>query len=189
MKTIPTPPPVTQDELDVWARALKRGAGSHADVARMLRMSPVTWSQWRGRDEHEYEWWWRDVFAACVARLRVMHQSAMAAARQGSTAWVHARYVITTMDKIVERELRPEWFEAITPPSITTPAIGTAVAFLREELGEGAVLARVLRKRAERRGIAPVTLARASERMGVLKRRRGFGKEQVVTWELPPDDD
>lgn len=189
LKTTPALPPVTQHEFDVWAEALRRGAGTHAEVARLLSIPPVTWARRRLREEGEYEWWWRDVFNACSMRIRHALHGEMIAARKDSARYNRARERIRRMDKHLDEHLRPEWLDAVQPPLMLSSALAQAKTFLQEQLARGPVLARVVHKRAKDRGIAQVTLARMRARMGIISRQRGFGKDKVVTWELPPDAD
>jgi phage terminase large subunit-like protein len=69
--------------------------------------------------------------------------------------------------------------------------LGDAVAWLEDVLSEGEEPTATVAKAATRAGIRPRTLRRASERLRVVKRKRGQpGGEQYWAWALPePDPD
>lgn len=181
-------PPVTAEEYDVWVTALRMGVGSQANVARILGVTQQTLIR-RHQREGDHEWWWRDVFHACIAAVEEMHRAEMIAARQGSRRYMNARRHLRSMRRHLDN-LPPSAFDAVKPPLMLTPAQAEARAFLHEVLsGQGRVNVQVIRAKATARGIAPITLARVSARMGVIKRQKGFGADKKTTWELPPDDD
>jgi hypothetical protein len=64
--------------------------------------------------------------------------------------------------------------------------IDDAIAFLRDELGQGRnVVAGAVQKKARSAGISPRTLARAKARLGVKSEKHGWGDAGVWTWSLP----
>src|SRR5262249_46001037 len=60
-----------------------------------------------------------------------------------------------------------------------------AIEFLTELLAAGRQPAKEVQEVAKDHMIAPITLRRARERMGVLIQREGFGKDGVSYWSLP----
>ena len=65
-------------------------------------------------------------------------------------------------------------------------AVSEAVAFLREELANGAVEAKLVQAEAGRVGITNITLRRAREKLKIKPRKAGFNGPWQ--WELPEDD-
>jgi hypothetical protein len=66
--------------------------------------------------------------------------------------------------------------------------IDTAVAWLGTELANGERMAAVVEAKARSRGIAPRTLDRARQRLGVTSRRVGFGRNAKYIMALPVVD-
>ncbi|MEO8286527.1 MAG: AAA family ATPase [Chloroflexota bacterium] len=74
---------------------------------------------------------------------------------------------------------------AVPADSDDRSAIGEASAFLRNALQDGAQLAQHILTAGQNAGIAEKTLRRATTKMGIVKRREGFGPEGQWLWQLP----
>lgn len=181
------PPPITHDEMHVWLDALKRGTGSYAAVARLLLVNVATVQRWRDDDQREWPWWYRNVLDGCVAVVSVRLRGELSRRRKGSHDWNAANAAHKRMMHTLDT-LPPRAFDLILKASVMSPNLGTAIDFLEKALAKRPVRLSILRRRAEAEGIAPTTLHRASQKLGVVKRQSGFGAEKVVTWELPDDD-
>lgn len=182
---ITVPPSCTAEEVNIWLTGLRMGCGSDAEIARMLKVTPVTLSRWKSSDE-DREWWWRDVFNALATRIGTELRTEVVKARAGSQRFNDAKRSLKNMMARLD-QLPHDAFDAITPPMALSPAMAAARALLTTELADGPMDQRTLHRKAERAGISPITLHRASARMGVIKRQKGFGSEKRVKWELPPD--
>lgn len=182
---IALPLPCSAEEVNIWLTGLRIGCGSDAEIARMLKITPVTLSRWKASDESR-EWWWRDVFNALATRITTELRTEIVKARAGSQRANDAKRSLKNMMARLD-QLPPESFDAITPPQTLSPAMAAARAFLMTELGDGQMDQKTLHRKAERAGISAVSLHRASAQMGVIKRQKGFGAEKRVKWELPPD--
>lgn len=184
---ISTPVDVTHEELTIWLNALFIGAGSWAEVSRVLRVSTVTLHKWRGDEERRWEWWWRDVMQSAVTHITTTLRTETLRARQHSERWNTARRRMRGMNATLER-LPYDAFDAITPPPALTPTTAHARAFIVERLkGKGAVDVKRIHAAAAREGISRMALSRAVNRMNVVRRMRGNGEERVVTWEMIDD--
>lgn len=62
-----------------------------------------------------------------------------------------------------------------------------AEAFLKDVLDEGPMEVRKVETMAEKRSISRRTLQRVADAIGIVKSRKGFGKNAVSLWELPDD--
>jgi len=183
---ITTPIDVTHAEAMTWVDALKRGAGSYAEVARVLHMTPVTLQRWRDDDTRTWPWWWRDTFNAAVGLVDLTLRSHMMKLRRGCYEYVALSAARKRMFSTLDR-LPPRAYDTIMPTLALSPNTAAAIAFLQETLDKGPKRVGIIRRRAEAQGIAAITLARASQKLGVVKRQVGFGVEKVVTWEMPDD--
>lgn len=184
---IAVPPPCDPEEVAIWFSALKLGCGTDAELARMLGVTPITFSRWKTSEEPR-AWWWRDVFNAMATRIETELRTEIVKARKGSQRQLSAKRCLKNMMTRLD-ELPPEAFDAVTPPMAMSPATAAAKVFLTEELAEGPVDAKKLHRKAEREGVSPITLHRVSVRMGIIKRQKGFGADKTVKWEMPEDLD
>lgn len=64
-----------------------------------------------------------------------------------------------------------------------------AGSFLKEILGDGPMEIRKIEMMAERRSISKRTLQRSAEALGIVRSKKGFGKNSTSWWELPEADD
>ena len=183
-----TPVDVSHDEMMTWMEAVKRGAGSYAGVARLLQVNAVTLQRWRDDTTKTWPWFYRDVMNGCVGVCAARLRGELSTRRKGSHDWNKARQRLRSMMRTLDT-LPPRVFDMIAPTQGDSVAIGAARRFLEDILDKGPKRVGVIRKRAEHEGIAPITLARASQRMGIVKKQKGFGAEKVVTWEMPDDDE
>lgn len=186
--TVSTPPDVAHDEMMIWTEALKRGAGSYASVARLLQVSPVTLQRWRDDKQRTWPWYYRDIMHGCVGVCAARLRGELSQRRKGSHDWNATRMALRRMMKTLDT-LPPRAFDMIAPMQGDQGALGVAIAFLQEQLDKGPKRVGIIRRRAEHEGIAAITLARASQKMGVVKLQRGFGGDKVVTWQMPDDGD
>ena len=184
----PTPPDVTHDEMMTWIDACKRGAGSYAAVARLLEVHVTTMQRWRDDTTKTWPWFYRDIMNGCVGVCAARLRGELSTRRKGSYDWIEVRARLKRMMRTLDA-LPPRAFDMIAPTQGDSVAIGAAKRFLEQILDKGPMRVGVIRKRAEHEGIAPITLARASQRMGIVKKQKGFGAEKVVTWEMPDDDE
>ena len=72
------------------------------------------------------------------------------------------------------------------PSQRERPVIEEAKRYLFGLLGDGPVSAKVVRSKAADAGVSSATLRRAKDELSIASRRRGFGPESIVFWELPP---
>ena len=87
-----------------------------------------------------------------------------------------------------EAEPITETAEEVLNSNITTErgsARQEAVEFLRVELADGAVDAKVIMKDAAEQEISRKTLIRAQKEIGIEPKRLGYGKSGKWVWELP----
>ena len=70
-----------------------------------------------------------------------------------------------------------------------TSALEGAKRFLIKLLAAGPMAAKQLRKEAREAGIAPMTLRRAKDELGIEPYKRGFGGSGLWYWKLPGTDD
>lgn len=185
---ITTPIAVDHDEAMIWIDAIKRGTGSYAEAARTLQITPQTMQRWRDDSDRVWAWYWRDAFNAAVMLIDLTLRSQMVKTRKGSYDYVAMGAARKRMFSTLDR-LPPRVYDTIMPTTALSPSLATAIAFLQETLDKRPQRASLLRKRAEQRGIAAITLARASQKLGVVKRQKGFGESKRITWEMPDDDD
>lgn len=183
-----TPPDVTHAEMGIWLDAVKRGAGSYAEVARMLQINVATLQRWRDDTGRTWPWWQRDVMNACVGVCAARLRGELSTRRRGSYDWVNVKARLKRMMSTLDT-LPPRAFDMIAPAQGDTAAMGSAIRFLQDILDKGPKRHSLIKRRAEHNGIAPVTLHRASQKLGVVKRQTGFGTDKKVTWELVDDDD
>jgi archaellum biogenesis ATPase FlaH len=93
--------------------------------------------------------------------------------------------------------IRIEWLgtsshtaqSVLAVPSKTATAVAFAVSTLRTILANGPVTAEDAKAEAQRRGIAPRTLDRAKQELGVQSYKEGFGAESLWFWKLPSPDE
>lgn len=183
---VPTPPDVTHDEMMIWVEAIKRGAGSYAAVARLLQVNVATMQRWRDDHKRVWPWYYRDIMNGCVGVCAARLRGELARRRKHTYDWNAMRAALKRMMHTLDT-LPPRAFDMIAPTQGDTTAMGSATAFLHEILDKGPKRVGIIRRRAEAEGIAPITLHRASQKMGIVKRQRGFGAEKVVTWEIVDD--
>lgn len=184
---LPRPQDVTAAEFNVWTTALRMGVGSHAEVARMLRTTTVTYTRWR-ESEVVRPWWWRSVMNDIVTIVALTHRTEITRARNGSIRQIDARRRLRSMERHLNDNLEPHVWDAIIPKHTLSGAAAEARAFLIRELSSGPVASKRLHTLARKAGIAPVTLSRAAAHMNVAKVGTGFGAERVVEWRLISDD-
>lgn len=189
MANITTPMHVTHDELTIWINALLIGAGSQAEVARLLGVSQNTIITWRRDEQRVWAWHQRDVMQAAVTHTTTHLRTEMVRARSGSARYNKARRRLRGMNATIER-LPYDAFDAITPAPSLSPVVARARAFIEERLqGKGAVDVKRIHRAAEREGISAMALTRAAGRMGVIRRVRGRGDDRRTTWELGGHDE
>lgn len=183
-----TPADVSHDEMMTWIDAVKRGSGSYAGVARLLQVNAVTLQRWRDHTKRTWPWYYRDIMNGCVGVCAARLRGELSTRRKGSHDWNRSRAQLKSMMRTLDA-LPPRAFDMIAPAQGDSTAIGGAVRFLQDILDKGPKRIGIIRKRAEHEGIAPITLHRASHKLGVVKKQKGFGAEKVVTWELVDTDD
>ena len=183
-----TPIDVSHDEMMTWMDAVKRGAGSYAEVARMLQINVATLQRWRDDHTRTWPWYWRDVMNGCVGVCAARLRGELSTRRRGSHDWNRSRQQLRSMMRTLDA-LPPRAFDMIAPTQGDSTAIGGAVRFLQDILDKGPKRHSLIKRRAEHEGIAAVTLHRASQKLGVVKKQTGFGTKKEVTWELVDTDE